>query len=167
MVLLILLFMLFVPLAGKASDPGVAVKACQVMSKPFKDATPVASLQKGDAVEILQRKGGWWQISIKGKTGWVRMLDVRQGASGKKPSATKEASGVLDLASGRAGSGNVVAATGVRGLDEESLKQAEFNGQELQTLKSYRASGPDAQSFAKEAGLTSQQVPFLQVADGN
>lgn len=164
---LLVLFMWVIPLEAKASDPGVVARACEVMNEPFKDARVVTSLKEGDAVEILKRKGGWLQVSGKGKTGWVRMLSIRRGASGEKASAVTEASGVLGLATGRAGSGNVVAATGVRGLDEEELKQAAFNEKELQTLKTYRASKKDAQSFANQAGLQIQQVPFMQPTDGN
>ena len=154
------------PEEGKASDPGVALRTCQVMSEPFKDAREVISLKEGDTVEILKRKGGWFQVSGKGKTGWVRMLYIRPGDSGEKVSAAKEASGLLGLATGRAGTGNVVAATGVRGLDEEELKEAEFNAQELQTLKTFRTSKKQAQEFANQAGLQVQKVPFIQPADG-
>lgn len=155
------------PAEGKASDPGVAVRTCQVMSEPFKDAREVLSLKEGDTVEILRRKGGWFEVSRKGKTGWVRMLYVRRGGAAEKVSAATEASGVLGLATGRAGSGNVVAATGVRGLNEEELKEAEFNEHELQTLKTYRTSKKQAHEFANQAGLQVQKVPFMQPADGN
>ena len=157
----------FYPLESQASDPGVAVRSCQVMSEPFKDARSVTSLQEGDTVEILKRKGGWLNISAKGKTGWVRMLYIRRGAAGAQASVTTEASGVLDLATGRAGGGNVVAATGVRGLDEENLKEAEFNEKELRTLKTFASSAKEAKAFAKQAGLKSQQVPYIEPTDGN
>ncbi|HNP30939.1 MAG TPA: SH3 domain-containing protein [Nitrospirales bacterium] len=165
-VFLAMFLVLGFPLKGEASGPGVAVRSCQVMSEPFKDAREVISLKEGDTVEILKRKGGWFQVSGKGKAGWVRMLYIRPGDSGEKVSAAKEASGVLGLATGRAGSGNVVAATGVRGLDEEELKEAEFNAQELQTLKTFRTSKKQAQEFANQAGLQVQKVPFIQPADG-
>lgn len=168
--LLIVLFLLagfFYPIESQASDPGVVVRSCQVMSEPFKDARSVTSLKEGDTVEILKRKGGWLQVSGKGKTGWVRMLYIRRGESGTQASATTEASRVLGLATGRAGGGNVVAATGVRGLDEENLKEAVFNEKELRTLKTFAASGKVAKAFAKEAGLKSQQVPYIEPTDGN
>jgi hypothetical protein len=168
--LLTVLFLLagiWYPLESRASDPGVAVRACQVMSEPFQDARLVTSLKEGDTVEILKRKGGWLNISTRGKTGWVRMLYIRRGETGAQASAITEASGVLGLATGRAGSGNVVAATGVRGLDEANLKQAEFNEAELQTLKTYGSSKEDARTFANQAGLKSQTIPFIQPKDGN
>ena len=168
--LLTVLFFLagfFYPLQAQASEHGVVVRSCQVMSEPYQDARSVTSLHEGDTVEIFKRKGGWLKISARGKTGWVRMLSIRRGAAGAQASAITEASGVLGLATGRAGSGNVVAATGVRGLDEEDLKQAEFNETELQTLKTYGISKKDAKMFANQAGLTTQTVPFMEPTDGN
>ncbi len=155
------------PVEGRAADSGVAVRTCEIMSEPFRDARAVTSLKEGDALDILKRKGGWLQVSAKGKTGWVRMLYVRRGASGERSSAVKEASGVLGLATGRAGSGNVVAATGVRGLDEEELKEAEFNEKEFQKLQTFLTTKKDAQKFANQAGLKAQLVPFIQPSDGN
>ena len=75
-----------------------------------------------------------------------------------------EFTGTIGLATGRAGSGNVVAATGVRGLDEEDLKEAEFNGEELHKLKSYAASEAKARKYAGKAGLKSIQVEFIAAA---
>ena len=167
MAFLAVFLMWVAPLEGSADDSGVATRSCQVMSEPLKDARALASLREGDTVEILKRKGGWLQVSSKGKTGWVRMLYIRRGPTGKSASAATEASGVLGLATGRAGSGNVVAATGVRGLDEEDLKEAEFNGKELQKLKTFGTSQKDAQVFANQAGLKTQTVPFIQPTDGN
>jgi len=163
---LVLFVALVFPVELRASETGVAVRSCDVMSEPYKDAKVVASLKEGDSIDILQRKGGWLQVSNKGKTGWVRMFYIRRGAPSEKASAMTEASGVLGMATGRAGSGNVVAATGVRGLDEEELKQAEFNEKEFQQLKIYRMSKQDAKDFAKQAGLKTQNVPFMQPVDG-
>ena len=164
---LLLLAALFNPLESQASDPGVAVRSCQLMSEPFKDARSVILLREGDTVEILKRKGGWLNVIAKGKTGWVRMLYIRRGEGGAQASVATEASGVLGLATGRAGKGNVVAATGVRGLDEENLKEAEFNEKELRALKTFASSAKEAKAFAKQAGLKSQQVPYIEPTDGN
>ncbi len=168
------LFFLFILFAGflsppetVASDPGVVIRACQIMSEPFRDASSIASLKEGEMVEIMKRKGGWFQVSAKGKSGWVRMLYVRRGTPGEQASAATEATGMLGMATGRAGSGNVVAATGVRGLDEEELKEADFNEKELQTLKAYGTTKKEAQEFASQAGLKAQHIPFLKPTDGN
>lgn len=166
LIVLLMVGISLAPLEGKASDQGVVLRPSQMLSDPFKDAPVVASLNEGDSVEILNRKGGWLEVSSQGQTGWVRMLSIRRGAPGAKASAATEASGVLDMASGRAGSGNIVAATGVRGLDEEDLKEAEFNEKELEAFKSYGSSPQDARHFADEAGLAKQTVPYIRPTDG-
>jgi hypothetical protein len=159
--------MLAVPLVGHASEDGVAVRTTPILSEPFMDARELAVLKEGDSVTILKRQGGWLEVAGKSQTGWVRMLNIRRGGADQKTSAVKEASGVLDLATGRAGTGNVVAATGVRGLDEKELKGAEFDEGQFRKLKAYRVSGEEARAFARAGGLTSQTIPFMQPADGN
>lgn len=151
------------PVSSWASESGMAVKSCKVLDEPFADARAIASLKEGDPVEIVSRKGGWVNVTTRGKTGWVRMLFIRRGAAGKT-SAVAEASGVLGLATGRSGKGNVVAATGVRGLSEEELKGATYNEREFTKLQTYATSNQEAQSFAKEGGLQAQQVDFLEAA---
>lgn len=160
----LLLFCLGIPATALAAQDGVAVKKCAILDDRYRDANEIGTLKKGDTVKVLRRRGGWISISAGGTKGWTRMLCIRRGDAGKKASALTEASGVLGLATGRAGSGNVVAATGVRGLDEEDLKEAKFNGQELKKLKSYAASEAKARKFAGKAGLKSKQVEFIPAA---
>src|SRR3989338_407499 len=101
-----------------AAESGTALKADDLKTEPFRDAKTVAKLATGDKVDILKKDGGWLQVnSAKGK-GWVRMLSIRKGDTRKGGSA----SGLLALSSGRAGTGKVVATTGIRGLNEEELK---------------------------------------------
>jgi len=88
------------------------------------------------------------------------MLSIKRGAE-TKTSAGKEASGLLDVASGRAGTGKVVATTGIRGLNEEQLKAGQFNEDELKKVESYAVSKQDAERFAKKGELVRQDVPFL------
>ena len=157
---LVLVISVGYPMTVSASESGVAVKNCKVLDEPFADAQEITSLKAGDPVEIGIRKGGWMKVTTKGKTGWVRMLFIRRGEAAKTSVAT-EASGVLGLATGRSGKGNVVATTGVRGLNEEELKEAKFNPQEFAKLKTYATSVREAQSFAKEGELKAKQVDFL------
>jgi len=160
----LLLLCLGMPATLLAAEGGVAVKKCVILDDRYRDANEIGTLKKGDTVNVLRRRGGWISISAGGTKGWTRLLCIRRGDAGKKASALAEASGVLGLATGRAGSGNVVAATGVRGLDEEDLKGAKFNGQELNKLKSYAVSGKKARKFAGKAGLKSTQVDFIPAA---
>ncbi len=144
--------------AALAAESGTALKADAIRAEPFGDAKQVATLAKGDTVEILKKDGGWLQVkSAKGK-GWVRMLSIRKGDAKK---GSGEAEGLLALSSGRAGTGKVVATTGIRGLNEEELKAASFNAQELKLDESYAVSKADAQKFAKQGKLVARPFGYL------
>lgn len=141
-----------------AAESGTAIKGDDLKAEPFRDAKTVATLAAGDKVGILKKDGGWFQVgSAKGK-GWVRMLSIRKGEARKGGSDT---SGVLALASGRAGTGKVVATTGVRGLNEEELKAAKFNEEELKLAESYASGKPEAAKFAAEGKLVARPFDYL------
>jgi Bacterial SH3 domain len=154
----LLLASLFAAATAPAGEPASALKRAEIRAKPYRDAKQVGSLARGDKVEILRRQGGWYEIkSVKG-SGWVRMLNLRRGAITKR---TIDAGSVLGLASGRSGTGQIVATTGIRGLTEEKLKQAKFNEAELKKVESFTVSQEAAQAFAAEGKLAAQKVEYL------
>jgi hypothetical protein len=149
---------LLVAMAAWSAETGTLLKIDTLRAEPYGDAKTVATFAVGDKVDILKKSGGWLQVKgTKGK-GWVRMLSVRTGAASKKGSA---ASGLLDLASGRTGTGKVVATTGIRGLSEEDLKAAKFNETELKLAESYATSAVDARKFAAQGKLAARKVDYL------
>ena len=93
------------------------------------------------------------------------MSKIRKGKAAAKPTSGSEAKGVLDLASGRAGSGNVVSATGVRGLSEEELKEAKFSASEVDKLESFTVSEQKAASFAQAKKLVAKELDFIPAAE--
>jgi hypothetical protein len=95
--------------------------------------------------------------STKG-SGWVRMLSIRRGEARK---GTGDAAGLLGLASGRAGTGKVVATTGIRGLSEEELKAAKFDAGQLKLAESHATSRAEAKKFAAKGKLVARQVDYL------
>lgn len=144
-----------------AAENGVLLKADEMKAEPFRDAKTVKSLGAGEKVDILGKEGGWLKVKSGKSGGWVRMLSVRKGDPVKPGN---EASGLLNLASGRAGTGKVVATTGVRGLNEEELKAASFNEQELQLAESYSVQKTDAQQFAAQGKLLARPFDYLPAA---
>jgi hypothetical protein len=141
-----------------AAEPASALKQAEIRAKPYRDAKQVGSLVRGDKVEILRREGGWYEVkSVKGN-GWVRMLNLRRGAATKR---SIDAEGVLGLATGRSGTGQVVATTGIRGLTEEELKKASFNESEVKKVESFTVSQEAAKTFAAEGKLSVQKVDDL------
>lgn len=141
-----------------AVETGSAIKADEIKAEPFRDAKKVGSLAAGDKVTIVKRVGGWMMISVP-KKGWVRMLSIRRGTGTSAPGT--KAAGIVELASGRAGTGKVVASTGIRGLNEEDLKKAEYNEKELKLAESFIVKKNDAEQFAAKAGLRARSVAYL------
>ena len=141
-----------------AAEEGSMLKADDLKAEPFRDATTVGSLAAGQHVEILDKQGGWFQVKSSAGSGWVRMLSVRRGEARK---GSGDAAGLLGLASGRAGTGSVVATTGIRGLSEEDLKAAKYNEAELKKAESYATTRADAQKFAASGKLAARKVEYL------
>jgi hypothetical protein len=143
-----------------AQEVGVALKDDVVRAEPYADAKATGNLKKGGQVQILKRSSGWYQIKAGTLQGWVRMLSVRRGASGKTDVA-KEVGGVGDLATGRAGTGQVVSTTGVRGLSEEELKDARFDAAQLAKAQSFVVAAEDARRHAAQGKLESRRFDYL------
>ena len=131
---ILLAMFLFAASAIAAGETGTALKTDKLMAEPFRDAKTVGSLSTGDKVEILKKQDGWFQVKSAKGSGWVRMLSIRLGEARK---GTVDTTGMLGLASGRAGTGTVVATTGIRGLSEEDLKAAKYSEPELKKVESY------------------------------
>jgi len=146
------------------AEPGYIIRTSDLMDEPYRDATSLVELEEGAPVEIIKRKGGWLQVESEGQTGWVRMSKIRKGEVSTQPTADSEAKGVLDLASGRSGTGNVVSATGVRGLSEEQLKEAKFDASEVKKLESFAVPEQKVIHFAQAGKLVARQLEFIPAA---
>jgi adenylate cyclase len=141
-----------------AGEAGSALKGAEIRVEPYRDAKQVGSLASGDKVEILSRQGGWYEVkSVKG-SGWVHMLSIRRGDPTKR---SIDAEGVVGLATGRGGTGQVIATTGIRGLSEEELKKAKFNESELKKVESFTATQKEVRKFAAEGKLVERKVNYL------
>ncbi|RFC37063.1 MAG: hypothetical protein DID92_2727743371 [Candidatus Nitrotoga sp. SPKER] len=145
-----------------AAETGRVIRSDEIKVEPFRDAKTTAMLSIGDKVEIVKKNGGWLQInSPKGK-GWVHMLNVRKGEMRKDAG---ELGGLLSMASGRAGTGKVVATTGIRGLDEVELQAAKYNEAELSLVESYTKNRAEAQVFATQGKLVARKFDYLPSPD--
>jgi hypothetical protein len=153
--------MALLPATLLAQEAGVALKDDVLRAEPYADAKQVAAVKKGDTVSILKRTSGWYQVKSGRHQGWLRMLSVRRGQAAQGGAAA-EAGGVAALSTGRAGTGQIVSTTGVRGLSEEELKDAKFDEAQIRKAESYAASRADADAFAAKGGLKSQRFDYLQ-----
>ena len=151
---------LLAALPAAAAESGKLLKADELKAEPFRDAKTLSVLAAGDKVDILKRQGGWIQVKSSKGSGWVRMLSVRRGEAGK-PGGAGDAAGLLGLASGRAGTGKVVATTGIRGLNEEQLKAAKYSEFELKLSDAYVESAAEARKFAAKGKLAARKMDYL------
>lgn len=142
------------------AETGTALKADTLRAEPFSDAKTLSAITKGESVDILSKKGAWLQVKTKKNTGWVRLFSVKRGTSNNN----NQIKGVIDVASGRAGTGQVISTTGVRGLSAEELKAAKFNEDEIKKLESYTLSSDDGQRFATAGDLKAVKFAYLKGA---
>lgn len=123
-------------------------------------AASVGRVSKGASVEVLARQGGWTQVRHAGATGWVRILSVKTSAENTSGNVL----GALQLGTTRRDPSRVVAVAGVRGLNEEELRSARYNANELMRLDQYASSRADAEQFARGAGLRVVDVAYIELA---
>lgn len=146
-----------------AAEIGSALKNDNLRAEPYADAKVAGSFSRGERLEILKKQGAWLQVKSKKSTGWVRLLSVKRGAA----STGNQSAGVLAVASGRAGTGQVVSTTGVRGLSEQDLKTAKFNETEVKTLESYTLSAEQGRQFANAGKLKTITFANLKAVKGD
>lgn len=144
-----------------APMPGTTTRDTELKDKPFIDAKTLKTLPSKTAVTIVDRSGGWYQVMSSGQEGWVRLLHVSSQPTAASASSKEELEAAAKLVTGRAGSGNIVSTTGIRGLSEEQLRKARPNPAELQRLESYGVTPDKASAYANAHDLKRRQVAQL------
>lgn len=149
---------LFASMATAHAEPVTLERDSVLRTEPRTDAATVANLAKGATGEAVARQGGWVQIRSDAVTGWLYSFNVRFGAAAGSGDGTGS---VLGRVFGPRQRINVTSTIGIRGLDEEDLKQARFDGGQVQQLDTYAASREQAETHAGEAGLGAVRIDYL------
>jgi len=150
-----LLLLLILP-AVCAAEPATVIRATDLKQEPATDAATVASLAENTAVDALERKSGWTRVKAPAGEGWVKMLALRYGATPKQGD-----SGITQLFNvARTGSSGTQVTTGVRGLDEKQLANAQPNPNELAKMKGFAADRNAAAGFASKGKLSATNVEY-------
>jgi hypothetical protein len=144
------------------AEPAVLLKADTLYERPFTDAKVVARLTARAAVDVQKRQGAWYLVIADRKSGWVRMLSVRR----TPPPAVAGGDSLTRVATGRAGTGQIVSTTGVRGLAEERLREAPFSEAAVAAAERLRTDAASAGRAAQAAGLAPRPVPALPTPGG-
>lgn len=130
--------------------PGKLLRDDNLRAEASADARVLALLNRGEAVEILERQGGWTRIGTARGEGWVRLLSVR-GDVAAQTAPLAELRGELSPASRRLET-RIVAVAGFRGGEEE--ERIEAAGQAaLERLERFRLSAAEASAAAGRLGL--------------
>ena len=146
------------PPAAVSSAPGTVLRAEKLYSEPASTSKVTASVAKGARVEILGKQAGWLRVNAGSQSGWIRLLSVRAGAGGLGGAGVGD---VVGAATTRSDPTRVVAVAGLRGLNDEDLKQAQFNAEELARMDALSVSATQVRTFASQARLAVVSVPDL------
>ena len=150
------LLLAFCLTTAHAADRGLLLKTTELREKPFSDAKTLANFPAKTALAVITRKGAWAKISIQGKTGWIKVLNITTDKA--KTSGADLATAGRVLATGSSGRQST---TGIKGIREEALKKAKPAPEEVRYLDTLGASADSARQFARANGLKSQSVDDL------
>lgn len=142
-----------------AVEDAYTIRATELKIKPYSDAQTLTTLPARSRVAVLQRRSSWTQVKSGESTGWVKMLSLQLARGATDRRADNGLRSLFNVARG-GGSGATVT-TGVRGLSEEQLKNAQPDPEALQELDRYATNRRDAQRFAAEGKLQEQRVDYL------
>ena len=159
---LLFTFLLALPLATAAQE-AFTNRSTDMKERAEAGARTLKTLAENTPVKVISKGGGWTRVEAGGQSGWVQMFHLRYpGTAG----GAKASSGGGDFLSsigsaltGQRSNPNAnLATTGVRGLSQEELKNANPDPAALSRLQSYRADRAAAERFAREAKLAAVKV---------
>jgi len=130
-------------------------------AEPRLEAAQVAQLKQGATGEVVAKQGAWLNLKTADSGGWLFSFNVRfqnQKTEGGDASGGPALGRVFGPRRGI----NVTSTIGVRGLEEEDLKQASFNAGQMKRLDGYAASKQAAEERARAAGLAPEKVDYLR-----
>ena len=153
--------------AATHAETAVTKRAVPLQAAAQSDAATLATLEQDTRVEVLARKGAWNQVKAPpGQTGWVRMMSLQYetapGTAKTESEAANPLGGLTSLLTSGRTENSATVTTGVRGLTEEDLENAEANQKELEKMKKYGIGKEAGQSFAKRSKLAPVAMDYLE-----
>jgi hypothetical protein len=146
--------------AGAAAAQQVTLERdSPLYSEPRLESGQVAQLKQGATGDVLAKQGAWLNLKTPAGTGWLFSFNVRfpsQKAEGGDGSGA-----ALGRVFGARRTTSVTSGIGIRGLEEEDLRQATFDGGQMKLLDQYAASKETAEQGARAAGLAPAKVDYL------
>lgn len=116
-----------------------------LQAEPKADASVVGKVTKGTSAEVTAKQGAWVQVKSAEGTGWLFSFNVSYGSGGPA---------VAEKSPARRPSQSTI---GIRGLEEEDLKAAKFDGKQLDALDTFATGKDDAEPTARGSGSKGQK----------
>jgi hypothetical protein len=143
---------------ASAQEQAVLERDAALLTEPRNGAPAVAQLKQGTSAEVIARKGAWVNLRTASGTGWLFSFNVRFQAAGSAPApGAKPAIGAAPARPTR-----VTPTIGIRGLDEEDMRQARFDASQMSLLDQYAATRQDAERAARASGLAPARVEYFK-----
>jgi len=156
---IILIVILFA--AASASAQQVTLERdSPLYAEPRLDASQVTQLKLGATGEVIGKQGAWLNLRTPGGNGWLFSFNVRF----QSQQSAADDSGAGSAASRLFGPRRSVSLTstiGIRGIEEEDLKQASFNADQMKLLDGYVATSQAAERGARATGLAPASVEYM------
>lgn len=109
-------------LAASAQVLYVQSDKASLLAEPKLKSAQVATLKKGDKLDVLETQKGWHKVKAAGKEGWVSQLLVAEKPPLGTVSLLASASGDISQDARRRASAQTTAAA-ARGMSEEDRKR--------------------------------------------
>jgi hypothetical protein len=158
----LLVILLAFPLLAAAQDAAFTNRSTELKDRADADARTVATLSENTPVKVLARGGGWTRVEAGGQSGWVRVFHLRFPSTVEGAPSSSGGGFLSSLGSAiggqRSNTKANLATTGVRGLSQEDLKNANPDPEALRRLQSFRADRAAAERFARDGKLAAVQI---------
>ena len=161
---LLYIFLFLIPLTADTAAliTGMVFIDTKLVDEPSNSGQLIENLAAKSQVTVQQRQNSWTQVATATNSGWVPTLTIRIISVSQQDNVD----GATEIVTDRLSSSNtktVVATFGVRGIDEETLKSAELNEEQLALLETYQVSESQAKTYARAGELKAKNVDYFGV----
>ena len=144
---------------------GRVARTTDLRDRPANDGAMLRVVPANTAIEVGERKGGWYMVSVEGSAGWMRLSAVRFGSPNAVAASGGSSSPLKFLQSGRSAVTTGTVTTGVRGLSEEDLAKAAPNYAAVAALDALAVTADDSRAYAAELPTTAVAIDFIKPPD--
>jgi hypothetical protein len=161
---LLYIFLFLIPLTADTAAliTGMVFIDTKLLDEPNNSGKLIENLAAKSQVTVQERQNSWTQVATTTNNGWVPTLTIRIISVSEQ----NNVDGASDVAVERLSGTNqksVVATFGIRGIDEETLKDAELSEEQLALLESYQVSESQAKKYARAGDLKAKKVAYFDV----